>query len=85
MSIGDPGPDRVIFTTDRKGRCELAGVVTHTGAAKRWQFVECDPFRPNLPTETDDPELPTPPEEAKEPEGTTLYSKFLTKHSKSCY
>jgi hypothetical protein len=34
---GSPGPDRVIFNT----RCELAGVITHTGASGN-NFVDCE-------------------------------------------
>ena len=34
---GSPGPDRVVFNVD----CQLAGVITHTGAGGN-AFLECD-------------------------------------------
>ncbi|KAF9876780.1 hypothetical protein CkaCkLH20_05626 [Colletotrichum karsti] len=37
-----PGPDRVVFDPDYRGRCVYVGAMTHTGAPSRNGFVACN-------------------------------------------
>ncbi|TDZ14290.1 Guanyl-specific ribonuclease F1 [Colletotrichum sidae] len=40
-----PGPDRVVFDPDYRGRCSYVGAMTHTGADQRNGFVTCNETR----------------------------------------